>query len=323
MNSEGEQTTTQLALRTTSDQPVVVGSVTSDSVTFAIAGPAADIVSSSVRTYSSTAAQTFTDAIGRYAQDQQLSLDGRQLILSVAGAVKGDSIRITNGRWFISLPGLRAVMRKQPVVLNDVSAVAWSTLALGPRDTHPLDDVNRRPGDGPDRRAVVWLGDGLGAACLAYDDTGCAFALDGEGGHMTCPVDTAEQNEWLVSARVKHGHLSYERAIAHLNAQSADHSIPAHRQSALHGVRSGVIGAFAGNVALAYGAWGGVYVAGPYVGTIGDAKARSIFRDRFVAKGRFRSALAAVPVWTIARDNLPLLGAVALLKSRNERADGW
>ena len=53
-----------------------------------------------------------------------------------------------------------------------------------------------------------------------------------------------------------------------------------------------MLGAFAGNVALTYGARGGVYIAGGIAPRILDHLAGSAFRQRFEHKGRVIAALS-------------------------------
>ena len=57
----------------------------------------------------------------------------------------------------------------------------------------------------------------------------------------------------------------------------------------------GFLGSVAGNLALTLGARGGVYVGGGIVPRLGDWIDRSTFRERFVAKGRFRDYLDGIP----------------------------
>jgi glucokinase len=76
----------------------------------------------------------------------------------------------------------------------------------------------------------------------------------------------------------------------------------------------GFLGSVAGNLALTLGATGGVYVGGGIAPRLGEAFAASPFRERFEAKGRFRSYLATIPVWVIHADVSPaLLGAARAL----------
>ena len=74
------------------------------------------------------------------------------------------------------------------------------------------------------------------------------------------------------------------------------------------------LGSCAGNLALTLGARGGIYIGGGIPPRLGDWIDRSAFRERFVAKGRFRDYLDAIPTWLIVADTSPaLIGAARAL----------
>ncbi|MDB6002568.1 MAG: glucokinase, partial [Rhizobacter sp.] len=91
--------------------------------------------------------------------------------------------------------------------------------------------------------------------------------------------------------------------------------------SALHATCAEALGLFcaflgttAGNLALTLGSKGGVYVGGGIVPRLGDWFDRSLFRERFEAKGRFRDYLDDVPTFVITAEESPALhGADAAL----------
>jgi glucokinase len=71
-----------------------------------------------------------------------------------------------------------------------------------------------------------------------------------------------------------------------------------------------LLGAVAGNVALTFGARGGVFIAGGIAPRIVDDLEASAFRRSFERKGRFADYLGAIPVFVICTDLSPaLLGA--------------
>ena len=75
----------------------------------------------------------------------------------------------------------------------------------------------------------------------------------------------------------------------------------------------GALGTAAGNLAITLGARGGVYIGGGIVPRLGDFFDRSTFRNRFEAKGRFSTYLAAIPTWVITAANPALRGVAAAL----------
>ncbi len=72
-----------------------------------------------------------------------------------------------------------------------------------------------------------------------------------------------------------------------------------------------LLGSVAGNLALTLGAKGGVYIGGGIVPRLGAWFARSPFRERFEAKGRFQPYLASIPVWVIQAQQSPALRGAA------------
>jgi glucokinase len=72
-----------------------------------------------------------------------------------------------------------------------------------------------------------------------------------------------------------------------------------------------MLGGFAGNVALTYGARGGVYIAGGIAPRILDYLINSEFRRRFEQKGRFCTYLEAIPSQVIIHPAATFLGLMS------------
>ena len=70
-----------------------------------------------------------------------------------------------------------------------------------------------------------------------------------------------------------------------------------------------LLGTVAGDLALTLGARGGIYIGGGIVPQLGEFFARSPFRARFEAKGRFSAYLAGVPTYVIRAPYAALSGA--------------
>ena len=75
-----------------------------------------------------------------------------------------------------------------------------------------------------------------------------------------------------------------------------------------------VLGGVAGDLALLYGAKGGVFVAGGIPPRFPEFLAASAFRERFEAKGRFREWLRPVPAFLVTRLDAAMLGLAALAR---------
>jgi glucokinase len=75
-----------------------------------------------------------------------------------------------------------------------------------------------------------------------------------------------------------------------------------------------LLGALAGDLALAFGARGGVFVAGGIAPRIAGYLAASQFRARFEAKGRLSGYTAAIPTRLIVRPDPALVGLAVLAR---------
>jgi len=258
----------------------------------------------------------------------------RRAALAVATAVTGDRIEFTNSPWSFSRRALQATLALQQLcVLNDFEALA---LAL-PHLT--ADQLRHHAGPVPDRhgaRAVIGPGTGLGVGGALPTPRGW-MAIPGEGGHATIAPGNDEEDQILRIVRRRFEHVSAERLLSGiglpvLHAATAelhgaptpgdDWTAPAILEQGLAGdavarhtleLFCGLLGSFAGNVALTLGARGGVYIGGGIVPRLGDFFFNSSFRARFEAKGRLTPYVAGIPTAVIVDTLAALTGAAASL----------
>ena len=252
--------------------------------------------------------------------------------IAMANPVTGDAVQMTNHHWSFSQAALQAEFGLDTLrVLNDFTALALALPHLGA-------DELRQVGGGvaqPDAAiGLLGAGTGLGVSGLLPDGRGGWVPLQGEGGHVTLPAATPRERLVMDGFHRRHGHASAERmlsgpglfdtfvllceadgASAQGLASAADVSEAgragrhAQAEEALRMFCS-VLGAVASNLALTLGALGGVYIGGGIVPRLGPWFDTSPFRERFEAKGRFRTYLAGIPVWVITSTHSPaLLGA--------------
>jgi glucokinase len=252
---------------------------------------------------------------------------------AAAAAIHGDTVRLTNSNWTISRPATMSALGATLVLLlNDFEALA---LAL----PHLSDDDAKALGPGiPDRNrpmAVIGPGTGLGVALCVPAGKGRGWvAIAGEGGHATlAPADDFE-DDVLRHVRREFDHISGERLLSGIGLPVLHKAVAAvrgepqetltaeeisRRAFAPGGGHAGCLatldtfcamfGTFAGNLALTGGAGGGLFVAGGIAQKLGDFFARSRFRARFEAKGRFRSYMAAIATRLITAPYCALRGA--------------
>ena len=161
----------------------------------------------------------------------------------------------------------------------------------------------------------------LGSAC----HNGQPIALATEAGHATLPAPSEAERKIVGTLEEKFGHVSAERVLSGAGlsnlyaAMTGTDEMPAARiveeavaseanAAAVLNQFCAFLGAVAGDLALVYGAWGGVFIGGGMPRRFPEFLARSQFRARFEAKGRFSSRLREVPTILITNDETALLG---------------
>jgi glucokinase len=186
---------------------------------------------------------------------------------------------------------------------------------------------------------VLGPGTGFGVAAYIRREQG-DLVLRSEGGHATLPSGSSREDAIIAKLRERFGHVSVERAlsgaglenlyhaIASLESQSVpDRTAAEIAQAAAAGrcvisqaaldTFCGLLGAVAGNLALGFGAQGGVYVAGGIAPHLRDYLPGSQFRLRFEAKGRLTPYLKVIPVYLILHDDPAFVGLQALAARRS------
>ncbi|UVO49443.1 glucokinase [Sphingomonas sp. SUN019] len=252
--------------------------------------------------------------------------------ISVASPITGDVIRLTNNPWVIrpSLIGER-LGAETYTIINDFGAVGHAVAQL-PKDqfVHLCGPDTDLPGDGV--TTVCGPGTGLGVAQVLKVE-GRYHVLPTEGGHVDyAPLDGIE-DAIVKRLRKTFTRVSTERVVAgpaivaiyETLAEMEGRSVPSRDDKtiwaeALDGSDSIALaaldrfclalGAVAGDLALAHGAKG-VVIAGGLGLRIKDKLIRSGFDQRFVAKGRFQSLMAGIPVKLITHPQPGLFGAAA------------
>lgn len=264
--------------------------------------------------------------------------------LGVPGPVIDGRAATTNLPWQIDQRRLGSVLGLESVLLfNDLVAVSRSIPLLVDTDVRTMIAGESEP-HGP--VAIVAPGTGLGVAYGLPGQTGYTVVAS-EGGHADFAPIGPLQEELLLFLRKRFGRASYERLCSGLGLPniyeflkaSGRHDEPAWLATRLAKaedptpvitnaamdptmvcplctetlrVFAAVLGAKAGNEALAVVATGGVYIAGGVVPRILPALEDGVFTSAFLEKGRMKQFLEGVPVHVIVTPEAPLLGAAQL-----------
>jgi glucokinase len=253
-------------------------------------------------------------------------------LIAAAGPVEEGRVVLTNCAWTIDAEDLRSALGLARVrVLNDFEATARSLPCLAATDLHSIGRGRAMVGA---PMAVLGPGSGLGVAGLAVA-TGEPVVIASEGGHATMAPTTAREEALIAHLRAQFGHVSAERLISgpgleniyrasaaldgvQVPPRNAAEITQAALSNACPIARAALdafcafLGTFAGNVALIFGARGGVFIAGGIAPRIVDFMTRSQFRERFEAKGRFRSYLEAIPTSIIVHPAATFVGLASL-----------
>src|SRR5262245_14732955 len=254
---------------------------------------------------------------------------------AVAAAIHGDTVRLTNHTWTISRPAAMAALgARRVLLLNDFEALALALPKLSEDEIQVVGPAQ------PDRKlpmAVIGPGTGLGVATCVPTAGGGWVALAAEGGHVTASAADDFESEVLRLVRAEFGHVSAERILSGIGMPNLYRAIVLLRggQAESLGAQEiteralanqdancvttldtfcAMLGSFAGNVALTIGARGGVFISGGIVPRLGDWFLRSRFRERFEAKGRFKSYLAAIATALMTARHPAMTGAAQAIE---------
>ncbi|WP_321913920.1 MULTISPECIES: bifunctional transcriptional regulator/glucokinase [unclassified Paraburkholderia] len=295
-----------------------------------------------VRVYPCAQYPGVAEVIQQYLKDNKIGRVNHAAI-AIANPVDGDQVRMTNHDWTFSIEATRRALGFDTLlVVNDFTALAMALPGL-------TDSQRVQVGGGQRRQnSVIGLlgpGTGLGVSGLIPADDRW-IALGSEGGHASFSPQDEREDIVLQFARKKWPHVSFERVCAGPGVELIYRALAARDKKkvsadlnpaevvkrahegealALETVECfcGILGSFAGNIAMTLGSLGGIYIGGGVVPRLGDLFTRSSFRQRFEAKGRFDTYLANVPTYVITAEYPAFLGVSAILAEQlSNRAGG-
>ena len=252
---------------------------------------------------------------------------------ALANPISGDTIRMTNRDWQFSTDEVRRNFGLSTLlIVNDFTALAMALPGFQPKDLLQVG------GGAPQSHAVAGLlGPGTGLGVSGVIPTMDGFVtLGSEGGHVNfAPADEREfailqyawrewqhvSNERLISGP---GMEIIYRALAQRNGVNAP---PRDAAAIVAGALEaddplclevlecfcGMLGGAAANLAVTLGAFGGIFIGGGIVPRMGEWFARSPFRARFEAKGRFSTYLQDIPTYVITTPNPAFHGVATIL----------
>ncbi len=277
---------------------------------------------------------TIDDAIQAAVLDQT-ALAPRTAILALAGPITEDRVELTNCHWVVEpKKSIARLGLSEMILLNDFEAQSLALPDLGPEDVAAIGGgtmQKNRP------RVVLGPGTGLGAGALVHAG-GTWIPVPGEGGHIDLgPVTSRDMAIWPHIERVD-GRVSAEAVLSgpgllrlYRAICAADGIAPALdtqedvTRAGLSGEDSKAaealemfatcLGRFAGDLAMIFMAYGGVFLAGGIVGRIDTVIKGGAFRRAFEAKAPHDDILAGIGTAIVTRADPPLAGIAAFARA--------
>lgn len=304
------------------------------------------------RVYPTPTCPSLEAAVDAFLSDPEIAAAAPALAgacFAVAGPVEDGRARLTNRGWNISEEALARHLGLDTVrVINDFAAAG-----VGVGELAEADFLTLQRGSAIERaaRVIVGAGTGLGLAMLIFQE-GTYRVHPSEAGHADFAPGDLLQDALLRYLRDRFGHVSYERVVSGqglpvileflagtdgcvpsrelTDAMKQGHPNRAISQFALEGRDDAAVraldlfaaayGAFAGNMALAALAHGGLFVGGGIAPKIAVKLQDGTFMRAFCAKGRFQPLLETIPVKIVMNEHVGLYGA--LLEAGRAAAGG-
>ena len=289
---------------------------------------------SDIRTFPTAEHATLADAIRAYLKDAPETV--AHAGLAVAAPLREDTVKFTNAAWTFKQSTLaKEAGLEAAYVFNDFEAQAYALPVLSADELHSLHGgkaVENAP------KVVLGPGTGLGVAGLVRSPSGWV-PVPGEGGHQTFPAENERELALLERMRVGLERLSVERVLSGPGLADLYRAIAASygfsdaglspakvEQLAIGGEDDMAVealnffvqwlGRFAGDMALVFGARGGVYLGGGIAPKMLSRLEQDDFRQAFERKGRMSPYVEAIPIHVIVSDYPGLKGAAAGLRTK-------
>lgn len=286
-------------------------------------------------TFPSARFESFEAALHCYLE--QLSIDTpKRACLAVAGPIKADHVYLTNLGWHFNREDLKTMMRfEQLSVINDFAAFAYAAPYL---DRDKNIEVKAGDAEKTSNIAVMGPGTGFGAACLVRDIDGRAV-MSCEAGHISLAAVTEVEQVLLKEMRSELAHISIEEVFSGRGLERLYRAMSSIRGGAPLSLSAAEItnnaddceicsatldqfcdwfGSVAGDLALTFGALGGVFIGGGILPRMSDRLLSSRFIERFTEKGLMSHYTKQIPVTLVIQDNIPLIGAAACIHERSQ-----
>lgn len=220
--------------------------------------------------------------------------------IAAAGPRDGDIVKLTNVPWLIEAGQVSRALGGAPVrLMNDLEAVALCLPSLPPEDIEVLSGAPLAAGR-PQPMLAANVGTGFGAA-VAVPVPGGWIALGTEAGHMSLPPADPEEValfRGVGSAEDAFSGPGYARLFGApvREGGETEHPIPLAVGDGERRTYSRAFGRFIGDLVLATGSWGGVFLTGGVMSDMPQIIDFNAFLAAFRAKGKMAARMERVAV---------------------------
>ncbi len=298
------------------------------------------------REYSSQEVSNFESGLRTYMDEINLEIPPDFLVMSHAGPREENLVNFVHRQWLIDLDEIcKKFQFKSWFARNSSMATAFSLPFLKSKDV--LTETGQDfvfPVGNEGRYTLVSVNGGIGLAQLVISEDGSCRVYAAEGAHAGyAPRTDIEMvlfkelrkdhtfvsNEMLMSCRglekvygilaeleeAKSLDLNYREIIMYAQSDADKYATQALE------IVMGMIGAFAGDVALYSGANDGIFIAGDMAFTIGTDWQFDKVRAAVEAKGKMSGYVSDVPINLITNPNTPFFGVVKAFLEQQARSD--
>ncbi len=311
--------------------PILIADIGGTNARFALSTQAPQFFTQA-QTLEAAEFEHVSDAIDTYLHSHGIKQLG-SIALAVAGPIRDEKVVFPNSHWSIDCADLRKRYKVEHAnLLNDWEAISYSLSSLSKDDLiniggtwGPLSDADYSVG-------AIGPGSGLGISGLLRRDNKL-IPLVTEGGHAGFSPENQLQGEILSYLHQKFddrisrerllsgpGLVNIHEALCSIHGQDNPGLIAA--DIAVAGINKTdviceetfdlffeMLGQVAGDIALALGAYDGVFIGGGICQRYPVQLAESRFRKGFENKGRHSHLMTDLPTWLITHKNPGLLGA--------------
>lgn len=319
------------------DKPILIADIGGTNARFALADDSTQQFSNA-QTLEAAEFEHVTDAIDTYLHSHNIT-QLKTISLAVAGPIRNEKVVFPNSHWEIDCADLRTRYNiEQAYLLNDWEAISYSLSSLKDGDISSIGGSWQPLAAADYTVGALGPGSGLGmSGLLRRDDK--LIPLVTEGGHAGFSPENQLQGEILSYLHQKFDdRISRERLLsgpgivniheALCQIHGTDNPGVSAADIAVAGINKRdaiceetfdlffeVLGQVAGDIALALGAYQGVFIGGGICQRYPEQLINSKFRKGFENKGRHRDLMLDIPTWLITHKNPGLMGASVYAKN--------